>query len=294
MSSIAFTSRVKNLCNVLLRPVGLEIQTTLTRRLESARIQKLRDRAHWAGPRYTQGLNLNGKSSLDFLQNICTPYQADFRAFPQHANGELNEGFYLDNPWFGPVDAEVLYGFMRHFQPERIVEVGSGFSTRLMRRAIRDGNLRTNITSIDPNPRTSVQPYADTYIRSPVEDLAVSQIVDTMKSGDFLFIDSSHMVMTGGDIPYLFLEVLPKLKQGVYIHVHDIFLPFDYSEEWVTQGTWSEQYLVHAFLSYNPVFEILWPARFMWEYHKSRVLEVIPSNPALSRPPSSLWLKKII
>lgn len=292
MSSTAFTTRVKLRLNALLKPLGLEMQTTLRQRRESARIRKLQDRGHWTVARYTEGLTLNVQSYLNFLSNTCDPYKTDFRAFPQNANGNPTE-FYRDNSWFGSVDAELLYSFVRYHKPRRVVEVGSGFSTRLIRKAVKDGNLSTQVTSVDPHPNTEVRPYADAYIKRPIEDVALSEIVDTLESGDLLFVDSSHSVVTGGDVPYLFLEVLPRLKPGVFIHVHDIFLPFDYPEQWVLEGYgWSEQYLVHAFLCYNVAFEIIWPARYMWEYHQSRIRELIPAKQDIF-PPSSLWLQKI-
>src|SRR5258705_12361590 len=124
-----------------------------------------------------------------------------------------------------------------------------------MRGTISDEKFSASITSIDPHPNPGVAPYANEYIKAPVEDVAVERIVDLLNAGDILFIDSSHTVKTGGDVPYLFLEILPRLKPGVLIHIHDIFLPFDYPEQWVLQDWgWTEQYLVHAFLSFNRAF----------------------------------------
>ena len=113
--------------------------------------------------------------------------------------------------------------------------------------------------------------------------LKLSKILDLLSAGDILFIDSSHTVTTGGDVPYLFLEILPRLNPGVLIHIHDIFLPFDYPEQWVLEDWgWTEQYLVHAFLSYNQTFEILWPASYVWEHHR---LISCASYPTLRRLP---------
>jgi hypothetical protein len=137
-----------------------------------------------------------------------------------------------------------------------------------------------------------VAAHVTEHIRSTVEDLDSNFIIESLGPGDLLFIDSSHKIITGGDVPYLFLEVLPRLQQKVLIHVHDIFLPLDYPEEAVLPGwNWSEQYLVHAFLSFNEAFEILWPARYMWANHQRSVLNVIPAAESVF-PPSSLWLEK--
>lgn len=283
---------VKTLLNAVLRPAGLEISTTLKQRIEDDRLRKLRERGHWDEPRYGKGLALESESALAFLTESCLPYRADYGRFPLSPNGD-DKQYFLENGWFGSVDAEVLYSVVRRYRPANIVEVGSGFSTRLMRRAVDDGKLTTRITSIDPHPNTSVQPYADEYIKAPVEDVEVERILSLLSPGDILFIDSSHTVTTGGDIPYLFLEILPRLSPGVFIHIHDIFLPFDYPEEWVLEDYgWNEQYLVHAFLSHNQTYEILWPGSHVWAHNKAAVLRVIPNASTTARP-SSLWIRKI-
>jgi predicted O-methyltransferase YrrM len=229
---------------------------------------------------------------LRFLTETCAPLEASLAALGREATG--TEGtFPLDNDYFGGIDAEVLYCMTRLGRARQIVECGSGFSTRLMRKAVDDGKLATNITAIDPDPRIKIDQHAGTHIRLPVEQVEISVIVDTLSANDILFIDSSHRVTTGGDVPYLCLEVLPKLDPGVLIHFHDIFLPFDYPEDWVVEQRWgwTEQYLVHAFLAYNQAFEILWPARYMWEYHRQEVECAMPV--AADRTPTSLWLRKI-
>ena len=292
MMSPHISTRIKLALNTILRPVGLELSTTLEKQIEAARINKLKSKGHWRIARYDQGLLLNESQWLEFLNDVCLPFQSDYNSFPIKADGREDE-FYLDNGWFKSVDAEVLYCMLRHHQPRRVIEVGSGFSTRVMRRAIKDGLLETKITSIDPHPNTEVPSYTDEYIKLPVEEVSLSNFVDELSANDILFIDSSHTINTGGDIPYLFLEVLPRLKPGVFIHVHDIFLPSDYPERWVVEEWgWTEQYLVHAFLCYNHAFEILWPACYMWQHHEAVVRSAIPTSLPDSSP-SSLWMKKI-
>ncbi|MFN2494154.1 MAG: class I SAM-dependent methyltransferase [Pyrinomonadaceae bacterium] len=288
-----FRGNVKAVLNRVLQPAGLEIGTTLEKRIEDERLRKLQASGHWEEQKYTQGLALDDEKALQFLNETCGPYQSEYRTFATTPNGDESQ-YFLENGWFGTVDAEILYSVLRRFQPTNIVEVGSGFSTRVMRRAINDGKLATRITSIDPHPNTSVAPYADEYIEAPVEDVEVGQIVNLLNTGDVLFIDSSHTVATGGDVPYLFLEVLPRLQAGVLIHIHDIFIPFDYPAEWVTDGWgWNEQYLAQAFLACNQSFDILWPSRYMWEYHHEAIIELIPSASVVGRCPSSFWLKRL-
>ncbi len=294
MSTLAFSNKIKNGLNALLNPLGLEIGTTLERRLESRRLRKLHLRGHWETPRYPLdlGLAIDEKKCLEFLLRTCEPYKSAYTKFPQTSNGN-GDAFYLNNGWFDSVDAELLYSVIRSFRPRQIFEVGSGFSTRLMRSAIEDEDLETRITSVDPEPRVEINSYVDECIREPVEDIKVPRIVDCLHAGDILFIDSSHTVKTGGDVPYLFLDILPRLNPGVFIHIHDIFLPFDYPEQWVMEDWgWTEQYLVHAFLAYNQAFEILWPARYMWEHHRREIATVI-ANASFAARPSSLWIKKL-
>lgn len=287
------SSLIKGQLNRVLNRIGLEIGTTVRQRREEARIQALHALGHWTKAQYHHGLKFNPKRHLDFLRDTCLPYKADYSKlpyFPKGGNGS-DEGFYLSNGNFRGVDAELLYSVIRKRQPKQIIEVGSGFSTRLMALAIAEGNLSTTITSIDPEPRVAVDKCVTRHIQSVVEHVDASLITEVLDEGDILFIDSSHQVITGGDTPYLFLQVLPGLKTGVLIHVHDMFFPFDYPVECADWG-WSEQYLVHAFLSFNEAFEILWPARYMWANHQRAVLDVIPADASLF-PPSSLWLEKM-
>jgi predicted O-methyltransferase YrrM len=293
MTTPALTTRIKSQLNGLLKPIGLQIGTTVAMKVEEERLRVLRENGHWQKSKYDQGLRLNPEKHLAFLRETCLPYQAQYRKFPQSPNGD-SSAFYLDNGYFRSVDAELLYSVVRKQQPGQIIEVGSGHSTRLMNLAIRDGKLSTVITSIDPDPRVNVTGCVSRHIQSVVEHLEPGAIADVLTDGDILFIDSSHRIMTGGDVPYLFLEVLPRLKKGVWIHIHDIFFPLDYPLDCVGEGWgWGEQYLVHAFLSFNDVFEILWPGRFIWEFHRDEVIDVIPADPAVF-PPSSLWLRKVL
>ncbi|MGI8893260.1 MAG: class I SAM-dependent methyltransferase, partial [Bacteroidia bacterium] len=152
----------------------------------------------------------------------------------------------------------------------------------------------SRIVCIDPQPRVEILTHADEHFAFYVEDLDAGKILNKIKSGDILFIDSSHVVATGGDVNFLFLEILPQLPAGVFIHIHDIFFPFDYPEEWVINERWgwNEQYLVHAFLMFNDTFEIIWPSHYMWVKHKDKINKSF--RPAVNNyKPSSLWIKKI-
>jgi hypothetical protein len=289
---MAFSTQVKTAINVLLKPARLQVGTTVLEEQAAAHLRELQARGHWSVPRYDQALTFDGKRHLTFLQEVCSPFKDGYTALPQGPE-ETAGGFYLRNTWFESVDAEILYSVVRRFRPQRIIEVGSGFSSRLIRKAIGDGGLSTKLTCIDPTPTTTVRDCADEHIASPVEKLKASTLAAQLGEHDILFIDSSHKVEQGTDVPFLFLEVLPRLRRNVLVHVHDIFFPLDYSESILDQGWgWNEQYLVHAFLAYNRAFDLLWPAAYMWAGHQQEILEHIPVPPGMN-PPSSLWLRKV-
>ena len=124
-----------------------------------------------------------------------------------------------------------------------------------------------------------------------MEDIDL-EFFSQLDSGDILFIDSSHTVRIGGDVNYLFLEVLPRLKPGVIVHVHDIFFPFDYRREWVLDEFrfWTEQYLLQAFLTFNSEFEVLLANNYLSHYHKDAVKTVFPSLPSWGG--GSFWMRR--
>lgn len=153
---------------------------------------------------------------------------------------------YWNNCWFEGLDLISLYGFLVEARPRRYVEVGSGCSTKLARRAIRDHRLPTTIMSIDPSPRAEVDALCDRVVRAPLERAELSLFED-LEEGDVLFLDGSHRCLMNSDATVALLEVLPRLKRGVIVHVHDIFLPYDYPPEWAGRF-YSEQYLLAAWL----------------------------------------------
>jgi hypothetical protein len=150
------------------------------------------------------------------------------------------------NIFFSALDAIVLYGLLASRRPARYVEVGSGNSTKFARRAVRDLGLQTEIVSLDPQPRADIDLLCDRVIRQPLEAIDPA-VFDELAAGDILFLDSSHVVFQNSDVTVFFLEVLPRVKAGVIVHIHDIFLPFDYPRLWADRH-YSEQYLLAAYL----------------------------------------------
>lgn len=161
------------------------------------------------------------------------------------------------NGWIPGLDAAALYSTIAMRQPRRYLEIGSGQSTLFARRAIRDHHLDTEIVSIDPNPRADIDSIVDVCVRSPLEDAATS-IADEMEPNDILFFDGSHRSLTNSDATVMFTEILPRLPSGVFVQIHDIWLPDDYPEEQANR-LYSEQYLLMAMLlggggGYVPTF----------------------------------------
>jgi hypothetical protein len=163
----------------------------------------------------------------------------------EESAGEPDEPAWL-NPWFSGLDAVALYGFPGKERPRFYLEVGSGISTRFAPRGVRDLALPTRIVSIDPSPRAEIDRLCDTVVREPVQTVGHA-VFDQLNASDVLFIDGSHRVFTNSDCVVLLLEILPALPSGVWVHVQDIFLPYDYPPEW-NGRFYSEQYLLAALL----------------------------------------------
>lgn len=166
------------------------------------------------------------------------------------------------NPWFTGFDALALYGLLAEIKPRLLIEIGSGNSTKFARRAIRDHGLGTLLISIDPEPRAEIDALCDEVVRAPAETMDPA-VYSKLQAGDVLFIDSSHRSFANSDVTALFLEVLPALAPGVVVHVHDVYLPYDYPPQ--AEGLlYNEQYLLAAlFLGGGLWLEPMFPAFYV-------------------------------
>lgn len=168
---------------------------------------------------------------------------------------------FLANAWFEGGDARSAYGITAARRPKRIIEIGSGNSTMFIRRAIRDFSLATQLTSIDPAPRAEIDRLCNIVVRRSVLDVELS-IFDSLQEGDILFHDGSHLTFNGTDTVRLFLEILPRLKPGVIIHLHDICLPYEYVAGYDRRG-YSEQYMLATLLLFSRQYEVLLPVSYL-------------------------------
>jgi predicted O-methyltransferase YrrM len=167
------------------------------------------------------------------------------------------------NNYFGPTDSAALTHFLATKKPERYIEIGSGHSTRFARRAVKKYELNTDITCIDPNPRSKIAQVSDTWIEKSLLDVDLS-IFSQLKENDILMLDGSHLSLHGTDTVHFFLRIIPMLQPGVIIHLHDIFLPYEYPER-CDHLYWTEQYMLGVYLLDKPASKILAPIQYMYE-----------------------------
>jgi predicted O-methyltransferase YrrM len=255
------------------------------------------DQSLWQRRSELVGIDLNLDVQLDLVRRAFPKFRNEYDAFP-HEPTEQPHLYYFNNPQFGGTDALALYCMVRHFRPRLILEVGSGFSSRVSAQAAL-ANGDTQLVCIDPYDDGTTRhqelrrgfPGLTEFIAEKVEDLPVD-FFGRLGAGDFLFIDSSHVSRIGGDVNYLFLEVLPRLKPGVIVHVHDIFLPFEYPEDWVVGmgRSFNEQYLLQALLTHNPRFELLLCNHYLGKKHRSDLQATFPNSPWWGG--GSFWMRR--
>jgi hypothetical protein len=216
--------------------------------------------------------------------------------------GRLAQGhFNFGNAYFAGLDACLYYALLRDVRPRHVIEIGGGFSTRLADAALtrnREDGADAELICIEPFPEarlTDAQPRA-TVIQRPVETVPLEQF-DVLQANDVLFIDSSHAVKFNGDVCREILEILPRLRRGVWVHVHDIFFPQDYPAEWVVDRrlAFAEQYLLEAFLAFNREFEVRATNFWLVSDHTDDVRRLVPESawPTIDDGCSSFWMQRV-
>ena len=212
--------------------------------------------------------------------------------------GDFYQGeFYLNNPAFGPGDADLYYLMIRNFQPKNIIEIGAGFSTMVALLAIeknKNAGLTTLITCIEPYEIKWLDSTKNIrLLREKVENISVDYFKQ-LQENDILFIDSSHIIRPENDVLFEYLEILPALNKGVIIHIHDIFSPRHYRSDWLQNDLrlWNEQYLLEAFLYYNDSFEIIYSLNYLKTNHFKATQQTL-TNLSEQDQPASIWLRKI-
>ncbi|MFN6379003.1 MAG: class I SAM-dependent methyltransferase [Flavobacteriales bacterium] len=202
---------------------------------------------------------------------------------------------FWNNGFLPGLDIVALYSMLVKNNPERYIEVGSGNSTLVSRLAIKNHNLRTKIVSIDPLPRADIDAISDVVIRKPFED--VTDFLNELKitRNDVVFIDNSHRVLPNSDATVFFMEWMPILPEGTLVHIHDIYLPYDYPQFMCDRG-YSEQYVLAAFLMANPQkYSVEFPCYFVSQDPElSKILAPLWTEPKLQNVEThggSFWLR---
>ena len=249
--------------------------------------------------RFLISIDFNEKEQLDLLDQF--DYNNELLNFPmEKPNNSLEPIFYYNNPNFKSGDAEYLYNIVRLFKPSRIIEIGSGFSTLIAHEAVmknekENSDYSCNHICIEPYQRNWLEKIGVNVIRKRVESIDI-EIFARLNRNDILFIDSTHIIKPQGDVLYEYLQILPSLNSGVIIHIHDIFTPKDYLDEWILDEVkfWNEQYLLEAFLSYNYEFKIIGALNFLSHRYLKELSSKCPiySKESSTREPGSMWLKK--
>jgi len=240
-----------------------------------------------------KGINMNEAGQLELLGH----FEAIYPSVDFPSEKAESHRYHYENPAYSYSDAIMLHCMMRHFKPSKIIEVGSGYSSCAIldtRERHFDGNVEVTfiepfpkllLSLIRPSDRESVE-----IVPTRLQDVPIEKFRG-LQSGDFLFVDSTHVSKTGSDVNYLFFDVLPALNAGVHIHIHDIFYPFEYPKEWVMGGrSWNELYVLRAFLQFNNAFSISMMNTYLERFHKPRLASKMPL--CLKNTGGSIWIYK--
>lgn len=246
--------------------------------------------------REIKGIDFQEAKQLEILNELL-PY---YKELPFPIEKKPGFRYFLSNGIYAYSDGIFLFMLMRHLRPKRIIEIGSGHSSAVM----IDTNeqffeSKIKLTFVEPYPERLYSLLKDAdksqnrIFEKPIQQIPLSEF-EALEPGDFLFVDSSHVSKTGSDVNFIFFEVLPRLKSGVYIHFHDVFTPMEYPQSWVMKPNdffgFNEIYILRAFLMYNPEFEIIMFNTFLEEHHEDWFKKNMPL--CLENKGGSIWLRK--
>jgi hypothetical protein len=236
----------------------------------------------------------NGRDRYADLLNSSHSYFETLKSIRKSNDNSDAFAPVYNNGFLPGMDIAMIYTIIREYKPVKYVEVGSGNSTKVAAKAKRDAAIDMEIISIDPMPRAEIDQLANKIVRVPFEDTDTS-IFSELGENDIVFIDNSHRILPNSDATVFFMEVLPSLKKGVIVHVHDIYLPYDYPQ-FMCDRAYSEQYGLAAFILANPEkYEVMMPNYFVSEDPElSKIMAPLFDAPELStveRHGGSFWLR---
>ena len=257
-------------------------------------VRSKEDRIFSNSSKEISGVDLNETEQLALLGQFASYY----KDLPFTREKEGNLRYYFENPNYSYSDAIIYYCMLRHAQPKRIIEIGSGYSSCVaLDTNEKFFNNGIDCTFIEPYPqllRSLIKEEDRQRIRIIESDL---QSVDQsefsqLTAGDILFIDSTHVSKIDSDVNYIIFKILPSINPGVLIHFHDIFFPFEYPSEWIYEGrAWNENYMLRAFLEYNQQFKIIFFNTFLEYFYTEHFQRLMPL--CLKNLGGSIWLKKL-
>ena len=238
------------------------------------------------------GIDFNMKKQLKNISNLI--YKNELIELNLEKKSP-NYNFNIKNNFFESGDAEIYYQLIRHLKPKNILEIGSGHSTLIALEAIKKNKsvdkIETKITCVEPYENKWLDHLNIKILRKKIEDLDESYYL-ALEKNDILFIDSSHIIRPQGDVLKIFFEIVPKLKKGTIVHVHDIFTPKDYPEKWLVEQNkfWNEQYLVEALMMNKDKYEIYLMLNFLKNNAYEELRKICPYLKN-NYEPSSLYIK---
>jgi len=245
--------------------------------------------------RASSAINFDLERQQELIARLAMQYHDELAELVHR--GDCN----FDNTYFAGLDACVYYALLRDVRPRHVIEIGAGFSTRIADAALtrnREDGGDAELICIEPFPEprlTDAMPRA-VLIQRPVETVPLEQF-DVLQENDVLFIDSRHTVKFDGDVCREILEILPRLRRGVWIHVHDIFFPQDYPATWLVDRrlAFAEQYLLEAFLAFNREFEVRAANFWLAADHLADVRRLVPKTlwPAIENGRASFWMQRV-
>src|SRR3954452_18985069 len=224
------------------------------------------------------------------LARVIDGYASELDDVPDNPDASITR-FVWNNNAFGGADAYAYYGIVREHRPRRVVEIGSGWSSLVLARALERNGTPTDVTLVEPHPNEelfNLLPH-EWHVERAILQHADLALFESLEPGDVCFYDGSHCVRTASDVNWFFFEVLPRLSPGVLIHVHDVFFPDDYHDWWIfDEGlSWNEQYLVQAFLMHNDAYRVRLANHLLFRVRKNDIMALYGCGGG------SLWLEKV-
>ena len=253
-------------------------------------------RAHpelWHDRGLPAGIDWDLDGQLAFARELAAHYSelADVAARP--GSVDMSSEITFVNGAFPHADACAYYGIVRMRQPRRVVEIGSGWSTIFLAHALAGNERPSDVTLIEPEPdrRLLARIPRGWDVQRSLLQFADLSVFEALGPGDVCFYDGSHVARTGSDVNWFFFEVLPRLKAGVMVHVHDIYWPDDYHDQWIYGDglSWNEQYVLQAFLMHNDAYRVRLANHLLFRTREADVRKIYPTWP----DGGSVWLEKV-